>query len=41
VEELGFDGTYRPIPRPPGVLLLADIKRAGKARASGRNADML
>ena len=40
VEELGFDGAYRPIPRPPGVLLLADIKRAGKALAANGSASL-
>ncbi|HEY8013292.1 MAG TPA: 3-hydroxyacyl-CoA dehydrogenase NAD-binding domain-containing protein, partial [Dongiaceae bacterium] len=40
VEELGFDGVYRPIPRPPGVLLLADIKRAGKALAANGSASL-
>jgi 3-hydroxyacyl-CoA dehydrogenase len=29
-EFLGLDGTYRAVPRPEGVLLLSDIKRASK-----------
>lgn len=27
LEQLGFDDAYRPMTRPPGVLLLADVKR--------------
>ena len=30
LEELGLDGSYRPVTRPEGVLLLSDIKRASK-----------
>ena len=30
LEVLGLDGTYTPVARPEGVLLLADVKRAGK-----------
>jgi 3-hydroxyacyl-CoA dehydrogenase len=30
LQYLGTDGTYRPVARADGVLLLADIKRAGK-----------
>jgi len=28
LEQLGLDGAYRPVKRPDGVLLLADVKRA-------------
>jgi 3-hydroxyacyl-CoA dehydrogenase len=30
LQHLGLDGTYRPVERPEGVLLLRDIKLAGK-----------
>ncbi|MEM8570692.1 MAG: FAD-dependent oxidoreductase [Pseudomonadota bacterium] len=30
LEQLGLDGAYHPVPRPDGVVLLADIKRATK-----------
>jgi len=30
LEHLGVDGTYRAIPRPEGVLLLGDVKRAAQ-----------
>ena len=30
LEELGLDGAYHPVPRPEGVLLLSDVKRASK-----------
>ncbi len=30
LEVLGLDGAYRPVVRPEGVLLLADVKRQGK-----------
>lgn len=30
LEELALDGSYRPVTRPEGVLLLSDIKRASK-----------
>ena len=40
VEELGFDGGYRPIAAPAGVLLLADIKRAGKPLAANGSASL-
>ena len=33
---LGVDGTYHPIPRADGVLLLSDIKRKGKDSSRGR-----
>ena len=41
VEELGLDGVYRrDAARPPGVLLLADIKRAGKPLAANGSASL-
>ncbi|WP_424933282.1 FAD-dependent oxidoreductase [Amaricoccus macauensis] len=30
LEQLGLDGDYHPVPRPEGVLLLSDVKRASK-----------
>ena len=30
LEQLGLDGAYHPVPRPVGVLLLSDIKRASQ-----------
>ena len=29
LEQLGVDGSYLPVPRPDGTLMLADVKRAG------------
>jgi 3-hydroxyacyl-CoA dehydrogenase len=29
LEQMGLDGTYKPVVRPEGVLLLADVKRLG------------
>ncbi len=37
-EALGPDGAYRPVPRPVGVLSLADIKRAGPPVAKNASA---
>jgi 3-hydroxyacyl-CoA dehydrogenase len=35
-EQLGADGSFKPVPRPPGALLLADIK--AKAQPLAKNA---
>lgn len=40
LEQLGFDGVYRPIERPAGVLLLSDIKRASKPLAANGSASL-
>ena len=40
LEQLGFDGGYHPIELPAGVLLLADIKRAGKALSANGSASL-
>ena len=37
---LGTDGAYHPVPRPEGVLLLADIKRRGPALAANASASL-
>lgn len=37
---MGVDGTYRDIPRPDGVIMLADIKRRGEAVESNRAASL-
>jgi len=37
-EPLGLDGSYRPIVRPPGVMLLADIKRSAAPLRRNRSA---
>ncbi|HET6182183.1 MAG TPA: 3-hydroxyacyl-CoA dehydrogenase NAD-binding domain-containing protein [Acetobacteraceae bacterium] len=36
----GTDGAYHPVPRPPGVLLLADIKRRGQPLAKNASASL-
>ena len=38
LEVLGLDGAYRPVVRPDGVLLLADVKRLGKPVARNPSA---
>jgi 3-hydroxyacyl-CoA dehydrogenase len=40
LELLGFDGGWRAIERPAGVLLLSDIKRASKALAANGSASL-
>ena len=40
LEQLGFDGSWRAIERPAGVLLLSDIKRASKALAANGSASL-
>jgi 3-hydroxyacyl-CoA dehydrogenase len=40
LEQLGTDGAYRPVTRPAGVLLLADVKRASKPVAKNRSASL-
>ncbi|HKF61287.1 MAG TPA: 3-hydroxyacyl-CoA dehydrogenase NAD-binding domain-containing protein [Dongiaceae bacterium] len=40
LEQLGFDGSWRAIERPAGVLLLSDIKRASKALAATGSASL-
>jgi 3-hydroxyacyl-CoA dehydrogenase len=40
VLQFGPDGTYSPIPRPPGVLLLEDIKRVQKPLLSSKDASV-
>jgi 3-hydroxyacyl-CoA dehydrogenase len=40
LEFLGVDGAYRPVERPAGVLLLADVKRAGKPIAKNGAASL-
>jgi len=40
LHDLGFDGTYRPVTRPEGVLLLQDVKRAGAPLAENASASL-
>ncbi len=40
LEFLGTDGAYHPVPRPEGVLLLADVKRRGPALARNASASL-
>ena len=40
LEQLGLDGDYRPVKRPEGVLLLADVKRASKPVAKNSSASL-
>lgn len=40
LEQLGFDGVYRPVERPAGVLLLSDIKRRSKPLAANGSASL-
>ncbi|MGO1117302.1 3-hydroxyacyl-CoA dehydrogenase NAD-binding domain-containing protein [Rhodovibrionaceae bacterium A322] len=40
LEYLALDGSYRPVQRPDGVLLLADIKRASKPVAKNGSASL-
>jgi len=40
LEQLGLDGAYRPVTRPEGVLLLADVKRASKPVARNSSASL-
>ncbi len=40
LEQLGFSGGYHPITRPPGVLLLADVKRASEPLVSNASASL-
>ncbi len=40
LEQLGLDGNYRPVKRPEGVLLLADVKRASKPVAKNSSASL-
>jgi 3-hydroxyacyl-CoA dehydrogenase len=40
LEQRGFDGSWRAIARPAGVLLLSDIKRASKALAANGSASL-
>ena len=38
--QFGLDGTYRPITRPPGVLLLEDVKRGAKPVLGNKSASV-
>lgn len=38
LQHLGLDGEYRDVPRPPGVLLLSDVKRRSKPLAKNGSA---
>ncbi len=40
LERLGLDGTYGAVPRPPGLLLLADVKRRSRPLARNRSASL-
>jgi 3-hydroxyacyl-CoA dehydrogenase len=40
LEQLGFDGAFREVPRPAGVLLLADVKRRSPPVAQNASASL-